>query len=192
MKYLKLYESFDDIYQICRKYDLDRYTINQDGSVDVNGDVDLSNYNLKKIPLMFNKVSGHFTMFDNKISSLKGSPKEIIGGDFTTTYNNLTTLEYGPKIVSGVYRCKFNKLVNLHGFPEYFDPERSTNFYGNHVYEILDLVLDQEKFIKWLNEYDVIRDGNKIVEMRLEEAYWMTTKKELPMDKRKFKNYTLI
>ena len=51
---------------------------------------------------------------------------------------------------------------------------------------------DYAKFIKWLNEFDVIRDGNKIVEMRLEEAYWMTMKEELPMDKRTFKNYTLV
>ena len=68
------------------------------------------------------------------------------------------------------------------------------NFNSSPVCEIIELVdkLKQPKFIKYLNEFDVMREGCKIVEMRLEEAYWFAMKEELPMNKRKFENYKLI
>ena len=49
MKYLKLFESFEDIEKICREYWIRNYTINSDGSIDVDGNVDLSQENLIKI-----------------------------------------------------------------------------------------------------------------------------------------------
>ncbi len=39
MKYLKLFESFEDIDKICKKYSIKNYTINTDGSIDVDGDM---------------------------------------------------------------------------------------------------------------------------------------------------------
>ena len=40
MKYLKLFENFDQtkIDKICKKYGIENYTINPDGSIDVDGD----------------------------------------------------------------------------------------------------------------------------------------------------------
>ena len=35
MKHLKLFENFQDIDSICKKYRIKNYTINPDGSVDV-------------------------------------------------------------------------------------------------------------------------------------------------------------
>ncbi len=60
MKYLKLFESFGNIDEICKKYDIENYTINSDGSIDVNENVDLFDKRLIKIPLKFNKVNGIF------------------------------------------------------------------------------------------------------------------------------------
>ena len=37
MRYLKKYESHEDIDRICQKYDIKDYTINGDGTIDVNG-----------------------------------------------------------------------------------------------------------------------------------------------------------
>ena len=53
MKYLKLFEAFEDINEICKKYNIKNYTINQDVSIDVNGYVDLYNIGLTKLPLKF-------------------------------------------------------------------------------------------------------------------------------------------
>ena len=192
MKYIKLYENFEDIRQICDLYGIEGYTINQDESVDVDGDVRLENKGLRKIPLKFGKVYGNFSILNNfMITSLLGSPTEV-KKNFICSSNKLTTLLNGPKIVLGDYFAKYNKLTDFNGYPENFMAD--SYFIGNPVHEILELVgiAQEEKFIKWLNEYDVMRDGNKIVEMRLEEAYWMATKKELPLNCRDFKNYQLI
>ena len=59
-----------EIHDICNEYHIENYSINQDGSIDVNGDVYLHNMNLDKLPLKFNKVSGHFDCFYNKLTSL--------------------------------------------------------------------------------------------------------------------------
>jgi hypothetical protein len=48
------------IHKICKEYKIKNYTINDDLSIDVDGDVDLSNKSLIKIPIKFRKVSGNF------------------------------------------------------------------------------------------------------------------------------------
>ena len=192
MKYLKLYEDFEeDINKICHEYGISNYVINRDESVDVNENVFIDNIDLETFPFKFGKIRGGFYCADNKLITLKNGPIEV-SGDFSCSSNKLTTLEYGPKIVNGNYYCISNNLKDVTGFPHNF--HGVVNAHDNPVYEIIHLVLIdlEEVFIRWLNEFDVIRDGNKIVEMRLEEAYWMAMKEELPMNKRKFENYTLI
>ena len=53
MKYLKLFESFNDIDSICKRYGIENYTINEDGSIDVDGNVSLSSQGLTELPLRF-------------------------------------------------------------------------------------------------------------------------------------------
>ena len=215
MKYLELFENFKYIDDICYKYGIGNYIINQDGSIDVNGDVYLENKTLSVLPLKFNRVGGYFFCYDNKLTTLEGSPKEVgyhflcghnqltsleggpqkTGGSFNCSNNKLTTLIGGPKSVGFNYFCGGNQLTDVHGFPNYLI-DGGLYISNNPVSEIISVIgpkyKDRVKFIFWLNEYDVIRDGNKIVEMRLEEAYYMTMKKELPMGKREFEYYTLI
>jgi hypothetical protein len=74
---------------ICKKYGIENYTINPDGSIDVNGSVDLSFNDLTELPLRFNKVTGSFDCGMNKLTSLKGSPRWI-GDWFSCEFNYLT------------------------------------------------------------------------------------------------------
>ena len=99
MKYLKDYRLFEnnefpidpeEIRSICEKYEIKNYTINPDGSVDVDGEVKLTrklNYSTK-LPLKFGKVSGNFRISHNNLISLVGSPKEV-GGYFSCYDNQL-------------------------------------------------------------------------------------------------------
>ena len=112
-----LYKSHSEIESICKKYLIYSYTINDDGSVDVIGDVRLGSLKLTELPLKFNKVSGHFYCHSNKLTSLEGCP-EWIGGNFYGEYNKLTSLEGGPKIVEMSYDCLNNNLTTLKGCPE--------------------------------------------------------------------------
>ena len=196
MKYLKLYENFEDINQTCQKYHIKNYTINQDGSIDVDGDVNLRENDLSKLPFKFGKVNGSFNCSANQLISLKGCPVKV-GSGFACASNKLTTLIGGPKIiVYGIYNCERNKLTDVYGFPEQYNHNFNAHIYlaDNPVNEITELcsVISMFKFIKWINEYDVIREGKFIVQQRLEEAYWMATKIEKIFDDYQFKNYTLI
>jgi hypothetical protein len=129
MKHLRLFESFEDIDSIYRKYDIrsyicsvydiKNYTINSDGLVDVDDDdVNLYNNRLTKLPLRFGKVTGNFYCHRNRLTTLEGAPS-YVGGVFLCYDNQLTTLEGGPKEVEGYYSCGFNKLISLEGSPEY-------------------------------------------------------------------------
>ncbi len=104
--------------EICRKYKIKNYTINDDGSIDVNGDVGLSYGVLTELPLVFNKVTGDFYCYENRLTSLKGSPKWV-GGNFSCYDNHLTSLEFSPEYVGCDFFCDFNDLTDLVGSPKY-------------------------------------------------------------------------
>ena len=116
MKHLKLFEAFEDIDSICKKYGIKNYTINPDGLVDVDDDVELYNKGLTKLPLKFGKVTGNFDCSYNQLITLEGSPISVDGGFYC--YNNkLTTLEGGPREVGGDFKCGYNQLTTLEGSP---------------------------------------------------------------------------
>jgi hypothetical protein len=99
MRYLRIFESFQsesEVAKICAKYGIRNWSINSEGLVDVDGDVDLSyelyNSGIKKIPLNFGKVTGNFICKNNELTSLEGSPREV-GGDFNCNSWKLLSLE---------------------------------------------------------------------------------------------------
>jgi hypothetical protein len=96
-----------------------KYTKNNNGSIDINGDVYFPfGFNLKKIPFKFKKVSGSFLCCHQQLTSLEGSP-EYVGRDFYCNDNQLTSLKGGPITVNGDYNCSFNNLVSLEGKPNH-------------------------------------------------------------------------
>ena len=103
--------------EICKKYKIENYTINDDGSIDVDGNVYLWGYCLTELPLRFNKVSGWFECDDNNLTTLKGSPKWV-GDYFYCANNKLTSLEFSPDYVGGFFDCKYNDLIDLVGSPK--------------------------------------------------------------------------
>ena len=155
MIWVKLFEDFNEVDTICKKYDIENYTINPDGTVDVDGDVNLSGKGLKELPLKFGKVSGDFYCHYNQLTTLEGSPKEVggdfycynnqlttltgapkeVGGNFYCYNNQLTTLEDAPKEVGGRFDCSSNQLTTLEGAPK----EIGGNFYcGNNQLTTLE------------------------------------------------------
>jgi hypothetical protein len=75
MKHLieqRLFESSkeEDIESICKKYGIKNWTLNEDGSIDVDGDVDLSFKKLTKLPIKFRNVSGNFDCSYKNLTSL--------------------------------------------------------------------------------------------------------------------------
>jgi hypothetical protein len=176
----------EDINAICKKYDITRYTINSDGTVDVNNDVNLRVKGLTKLPLKFGIVKGSFDCGNNELTTLEGSPIEVSGGFkcnnnkltslegsprevgrvFYCSGNQLTTLEGGPDHVGGDYYCGRNKLTTLEGSP--IDLGGSFSCKDNPVYSIYKLFPSYKSFIESL-DYNYLR-GTNIVKMRFKEA----------------------
>ena len=63
------------------------------------------------------KVSGDFNCAYNQLTSLEGGPKEV-DGNFACYDNKLTSLKGGPKEVDGNFSCFNNKLTSLIGSPQ--------------------------------------------------------------------------
>jgi len=93
------------------------FTINTDLSVDVEGNVDISECNLSTIAIQFSYIGGNFDCKDNALTSLKGAPR-IVKGIFNCNQNQLESLIDGPQIVGADYFCEFNNLKNLKGSPQ--------------------------------------------------------------------------
>ena len=153
MKYLRLFESFENIDEICKKYRIENYTINSDGSIDVNGIVNLHNLGLEKLPIKFNKVNGYFYC-NNKLTSLEGSPVEV-NGDFYCRNNYLTSFEYAPKIIRGSFSCSDNNIKTFEYFPSFVKGEFWRTY--NPIYKVWNLFRDTTK-IELLNDFDIFRD----------------------------------
>jgi len=97
------------------------YTVRPDGIVDVNGNVDISDMNLTKIPVKFGIVTGYFSCYNNQLTTLQGAPEEVgewYGGSFDCSNNKLTSLEGCPKEVKGDFDCSYNHLISLEGCPK--------------------------------------------------------------------------
>ena len=131
MKHIKPYKIFESnepnfpttkegVIQVCEKYKIKNYTINDDLSIEVDGDVHLVEKELEYLPLKFNYVSGNFYCHHNKLKSLEGSP-QTVEGDFKCSSNGLKSLESCPQTVGGRFNCYFNELVSLEGSPQTVD-----------------------------------------------------------------------
>src|SRR5208283_2288803 len=99
-------------------YDIKYYIINDDWTIDVKHNVNLSHKNLNNFPdfINFNHISGDFYYSHNQLTSLKGCPSSV-GGNFSCSNNQLTSLIGCPSSVDGGFYCYNNQLTSLEGCP---------------------------------------------------------------------------
>ena len=110
-------EETTKIHKICKVLKINDYSINPDGSIDVNGDIELRHLHLHKLPLRFNYVNGNFDCASNWLKTLEDCPRHITGY-FDCSDNILTSLEGGPKTIGNGFDCSYNhKLTSLEGGP---------------------------------------------------------------------------
>lgn len=150
-----------EIKSILNYYDIYTFTIQDDGSVDIDGKVDLSKKSLTKIPVKFGVVNGDFLCSDNKLKSLKGAPR-IVMGNFDCGENKLTTLDGGPSTVSGNYWCDDNELETFYGLPKSMQNKFSgeDNFVDDEIIEYMNEATMEELniFIKYQGYYGVFTE----------------------------------
>ena len=133
IKYFKnIYKNMTEYYikNICRKHHIHDYTINDDGSIDVeNVEFNPNYYHIKRIPLKFNKVNNNFMFICNDVRSLKGSPK-YVNGHFRCGGNKLKSLKYSPEYVGELFCCESNNLRTLKYAPKEVN---DFNCFGNKL-----------------------------------------------------------
>lgn len=128
------------IHITCEEYGIRNYTINDDGSIDVDGDIYIDSINLYELPLKFGNVTGNFSCKNNRLTSLKGCPNYV--GNFYCKNNRLKSLIGGPSNVGGNYDCSENDLISLEGCPETIGGDLRCNnnqlisLYGCNIYTI--------------------------------------------------------
>ena len=100
------------------------YTINDDMSIDVKGNVTLGDINgIIPAGINFNKIEGDFKCgfysrgFKLILLSLRGCPKKVTG-DFKCYGSTLQSLECCPEEVGGSFYCHYNNLESLKGCPK--------------------------------------------------------------------------
>ena len=198
MKHIKHYKIFEstspnfpttreEVVEVCEKYEIQNYIINDGLSIDVDGDVDLYKKKLEYLPLKFNYVGGTFNCSFNQLKILEGCPRTVVG-DFFCDYNELKTLKGSPQTVDGRFSCYRNKLETLEGSPqtvggdfycvynklkdlEYF-PEVSgrIDIEENTVYLLVyTFIKNADSFmIEDFIDYEIIRNRNTVMLDRLQ------------------------
>ena len=206
MKHIKPYKIFEnaslnfpttreEVIEVCNRYRINNYTINDDLSIDVNDNVRLYDEGLEYLPLKFNYVSGYFFCSDNELKTLEGCPQTVggrfncyfnelvslegspqtVNGDFNCFNNKLESLEGSPQTVGGHFNCSFNKLTDLEYFPEV---NGSVIIYGNIVnllvYTFVEnantfLIENANAFlIEDFVDYEIVRNGDTVMLDRLQ------------------------
>ena len=107
---VKKQSNIENIKSWCEEMGIENYTINSQGKIDVDGGVDLANKDFEELPYKFGKVTGFFTLMNNKnLTSLKNCP-DYVGNYFSCSdCTKLDLLEGCPKEVCKdfcCYKCK--------------------------------------------------------------------------------------
>jgi hypothetical protein len=174
------------IKELCDRYAIKNYTINDDMSIDVNDNVYLENMlgSMTELPLKFNRVYGYFNCNRNNLRTLKGSPK-YVGGSFDCSYNRLYSLEYSPIHVEDYWSRENNHITSLEGLENthiqgWLNASSCNNLYClegfpkslRFIY-IYDTPIKPiyDKYIDSL-DLDVIRRFNKLGVISTDGAYW--------------------
>ena len=103
---VKKQSNIENIKAWCEEMGIKNYTINTQGEIDVDGDVNLSYSKFKELPYKFGTVTDYFSMGDNKnLTSLKNCPDVVCGSFYCNRCTSLDSLEGCPKEVGDCFYC---------------------------------------------------------------------------------------
>jgi len=164
MKYIKKFNKLNQsvalsikISDICEEYSIINYTINKDGSIDVDDNVFMRMKHLTKLPLVFNKVSGYFDCSMNELTTLEGAPKEV-GAYFDCSSNSLTNLKGISTSIDGMLYADYNRITTLEYMPNIIGDD--VEFKSNPIDYIYTNYIKSIDNIELFNDYRIIEGNN--------------------------------
>lgn len=109
---IKMPKTKQEVEDICKHvFFNDNYTVNEDLTIDIDGDVRSNKMNNLiqngRFVVKFGKISGFFFCYSKRLTTLEGGPIEV-GEQFDCSINRLTTLKGAPKKVGGDFDCRHN------------------------------------------------------------------------------------
>ena len=135
---IKLFEQYNEYSQVKEWLDemgIENYTINDDLTVDVKGNVRIFHQSLTEIPIQFGVVDGNFYCDYNNLTSLKGCPRYVTKV-YNADHNKINTLKYVPEEIGWSFSIENNPL-----------PKEIYNFRA--FYSISDLLKYQDEYGIW-------------------------------------------
>jgi hypothetical protein len=106
-----------DIREYLESHAIEDYIINGNGTVDVDGDVDIGySSTLGYIPVKFGRVDGDFNCQNMGLKTLKNTPDVVTGG-FYCQENDITSLEHLPKEIGKWIDISENDLKSFEVCP---------------------------------------------------------------------------
>jgi hypothetical protein len=109
MQIHQFFTTKEEVDEFCKENDVKNYKINEDLTLDVNGNVNLSDKNLSVLPFKFRDVRGCFDCSHNNLFSLINAPRSV-GGDFICSFNKLKDIIFAPQTIGGSFICSFNSI----------------------------------------------------------------------------------
>ncbi len=120
------------------KHNIRNYIINNNLTIDVNGNLELFDQKLKEINVNFNIVNGSVFCSNNQLTSLDGCPVKV-GGSFYCDNNLLNTLLYIPMEINGEIGMgnnpKLGKYKNIKTYAELVE--------AHELYKLEDCLIKQ-------------------------------------------------
>ena len=113
-------------------------------------------------------VGGSFYCTNNQLTTLEGGPTKV-GVDFSCSNNQLTTLEVCPKTVGGDFSCYNNQLTIINWDDVYTLNPISFNLESNPIFEVYRIFPDFKAFKDSL-EWNYFKEPNIIIRSRFVEA----------------------
>lgn len=113
----KLDRKISYIKDILSDYNITKYKINDDFSVDVFQDVNITDRYINIFTIKFGIINGNFMVNRIGLTSLKNCPDKITG-NLICVNNNLNDLEYLPEVLGTIEFFNCN-LKSLKGSPNY-------------------------------------------------------------------------
>jgi len=134
------------------------YKVNEDGSVSIEGDVELLSQRLRskinRLAFNFNRIDGRFVCVNHGITTLEGGPK-YVAKDFSCAHNKIKSLEGSPEYVGEDFNCYGTQITSLEGAPKVIKGE----FYGsspNMDGEIVD-----KDYRKYMRDHELSKRADK-------------------------------
>lgn len=109
-----MYTNEEDIAIWLYEMGIDNYDFNEDLSINVDDDVDLSRKNLLYLPVQFNTVTGGFYCSFNLLTTCAGFPRKF-ALNVDASGNKLTNVEGMPKRIGSHCNLKHNNLTSIKG-----------------------------------------------------------------------------